>query len=110
MHHHFGPYGSWGGPPPGVYPPFAQALMWGLTSLFWIGLLATVIWAAVQAARLPDRRALSMSAAQPSALELLRRSYILGHIDVDTFGEMLMPILESEEFMKYHQLSPPTPL
>ncbi|MGO8948319.1 MAG: hypothetical protein ACLQUY_11800 [Ktedonobacterales bacterium] len=111
MHHHFqwGP-GGYGGPPPGAYPPLAQVLLYGLANLFWIGLLAAVIWATVQAGRMPDRRALKSSAEDLSALELLRRSYVLGQIDVDTFSEMVMPLLETEEFEHYHKLSPPTPL
>ncbi len=108
--HHFGGYGShgWYGPPPGAYPPLAQLLFFGLSNLFWIGLLATVIWAAVQAARMPARRALAKAGEEPSALELLRRSYVLGHIDIYTFEEMLTPLLESEEFEQYSRLSPPT--
>ena len=109
MHDHF--HGWWsGGPPPGAFPPLAQALLWGVANLFWIGLFVTVIWAAVKAARMPDRRELASKAEDLSALELLRSSYVLGQIDVDTFEEMLVPVLESEEFERYHKLSPPTAL
>ena len=102
-----GPHGGYG-PMPGAYPPLAQALLWGLSNLFWIGLLATVIWSAVQAARMPDRRALAKAGREPSALELLRASYVLGQIDIYTFEEMLTPLLESEKFEQYSRLSPPT--
>ena len=110
MHDHFHSWPPGAYPPGGAYSPLVQVLLLGLQNLFWIGLLGTLIWAMVQAARMPDRRALSSADEQVSALELLRRSYVLGQIDVDTFGEMLVPILELEEFEHYHRLSPPTPL
>jgi hypothetical protein len=44
-----------------------------------------------------NQRSLSAPDEEPSALELLRRRYILGQIDVETFEEMLVEVLELEE-------------
>jgi hypothetical protein len=92
MHDHFH-YG----PPPGAYSPLAQLIYLGLANLFWIGLLGTMVWAVLRSFHPLNQRSLSAPDEEPSALELLRRRYILGQIDVETFEEMLVEVLELEE-------------
>ncbi len=112
------PYGHWtppggyqaGGYQAGAYSPLVHLLFIGLANLFWIVLLGTLLWTALAPRRQNHGRVLSSSDEGLSSLEMLRRSYILGQIDVETFAEMLVPVLESEEFARYHRLSPPTAL
>lgn len=91
---HFG-YG-WGGP-----FSWVGLLIWGVQTLFWLGLIGFLIWGAV---RLFTRRR-PMAAPYPlaetqetSAIELLRRRYALGEIDADTFEAMLERLLASERY------------
>ena len=67
---------SWGG-----------MLVMLLSMLFWLGLLAALIWAIV---RWSADRATARSAPVdgPSALEIVQRRYACGEIDADTFDQM----------------------
>jgi hypothetical protein len=92
MHHHF-PYG----PPPGPYSALGQLIYLGLANLFWIGLFGMMIWAVVRSTLSLNQRSLSAPEEEPSALERLRRRYILGQIDIEAFEEGLVEVLELEE-------------
>jgi hypothetical protein len=92
MHGHFHQYG----PPPGAYSPLAQLLYLGLANLFWIGLFGMMVWAVIRSIPAWNQRSLS-APQEPSALERLRSRYILGQIDIDTFEEGLVEVLELEE-------------
>jgi hypothetical protein len=85
------------GPPPGMYPPLAQLLYLGLANLFWIGLFGVMIWAVLRSIPSLNQRSLSAPEEEPSALERLRRRYIVGQIDIETFEEGLVEMLELEE-------------
>jgi putative membrane protein len=71
---------------------WAGMLWMGLGTLFWIAILALVIWSL---ARLFTGRTFSvppghapMPPAQPSAMEILRQRYARGEIDMETFVTM----------------------
>jgi hypothetical protein len=100
MHHHF-PYGAYG---PGPWSPVAQLIFLGLSNLFWVGLIGLVVWTAIQSFRSGDRTPLPSPVPEPSPLELLRRRYVMGEIDVVTFEEMLQQLLESEERERTYEL------
>jgi hypothetical protein len=85
------------GPPPGAYSPLAQLIYLGLANPFWIGLFGMMIWAVLRSTLSLNQRSLSAPEEEPSALERLRRRYILGQIDIETFEEGLMEVLELEE-------------
>jgi hypothetical protein len=93
MYHHYYHYG----PPSGPYPPLAQLIYLGLANLFWIGLFGMMVWAVLRSIPSLNQRSLSAPEEEPSALERLRRRYVLGQIDIDTFEEGLMEVLELEE-------------
>jgi putative membrane protein len=67
---------SWGG-----------VLFMMLSTLFWIGLFALVLWAIVRAVR--GGGPSGNGRAQPSALEILQQRYARGEIDTKTYDEML---------------------
>ena len=93
FHGHFHQYG----PPPGAYSPLAQLIYLGLANLFWIGLFGMMVWAVIRSGLSWNQRSLSAPEEEPSALERLRRRYILGQIDINTFEEGLVEVLELEE-------------
>jgi hypothetical protein len=93
FHGHFHQYGL----PPGAYSPLAGVLYLGLANLFWIGLFGMMVWAVIRSGLSWNQRSLSAPEEEPSALERLRRRYILGQIDIDTFEEGLVEVLELEE-------------
>jgi len=79
----------------------------GLSLLFWLGIPALLVWAALRWVAPRWRGMGGMSAmsaamtqpvqpAQPSAIETLRHRYALGEIDSDTFEQMVERILASE--------------
>ena len=104
MYHHFDP-----GPSPWAPSPFAQLLYFGFSNLFWIGLLGILLWSAIRSLHYQDRASsLPRQAEEPSALELLRRRYVLGEIDVATFEEMLQELLESEHLERPYRTPPPS--
>jgi hypothetical protein len=96
------------GPGPGPWPPVVQLLYIGFSNLFWIGLFGILLWTAIRSLHYQDRSSLPSSAEEPSALELLRRRYVLGEIDVSTFEEMLQQVLESEQLERHHKVQPPS--
>jgi hypothetical protein len=72
-------------------------------------LLGTLFWAALRSYRFSeDGTALASAQDTPSALELLRR-HVVGQIDIETFGELVVQFLE-EESEPVYKLSPPTAL
>jgi len=97
-HHFYGP------------PTIFQLIFWGLSNLFWIGLIGVLAWSALRSFRSQDRRSLGAPADEPSALEVLRRRYVVGEIDVSTFEEMLQELLESEEHERVYRIPPPNTL
>jgi hypothetical protein len=92
MYHHFHH-----GQPPGPYSLLAQLIYLGLTNLFWIGLFGMMVWAVLRSTLSVNQRSFSAPEEEPSALERLRRRYILGQIDIETFEEGLVEVLELEE-------------
>ncbi len=75
-------------------------LIMALSVLFWVALIALVIWAFT---RWQGDRASSSSVARPSAAEILRQRYARGEIDTATYEEMrrhLEPADEPEEELR----------
>jgi putative membrane protein len=76
----------------------------GLSLLFWVALIALIVWAVSRwiAPRMrggtaaPLMAGAAMGMAQPSAIELLRQRYARGEIDTTTFEQMTERILASE--------------
>jgi hypothetical protein len=102
-YHHFDPgFGPW------APSPVAQLLYFGLSNLFWIGLVGILLWGAIRSLHYQDRASLPSQAEEPSAMELLRRRYVLGEIDVATFEEMLQELLESEHLERPYRIQPPS--
>jgi uncharacterized membrane protein len=92
-HEHFG-HGFYAGP---HWPLFERLLVGGLSILFWLVVLGAVVWGVLRFARRRNIAPPVDFAYEPSALELLRRRYALGEIDVETFEAMTMQLLASEE-------------
>jgi putative membrane protein len=67
---------SWGG-----------ALFMVLSSLFWLGVLGLLLWAAIRWASAFTRT--SNAPSEPSAREILARRYARGEIDIATYEDML---------------------
>jgi hypothetical protein len=72
---------------------FAHIVASGLFSLLWLVVLGAAIWGATRL--LADRQPTAMI-AEPSALELLRRRFVQGEIDITTFAEMLEHLFATE--------------
>ena len=83
--------GQFGPDPDGMM--FAHIVASGLFSLLWLVVLGAAIWGATRL--LADRQP-TAAIAEPSALELLRRRYVQGEIDVTTFEEMLECLVATE--------------
>lgn len=98
-----GPDGHFG-PPDGAFaghmgPPFGMFLAMGLSTLFWLGVftvLALVAWRWWRRRRRPAAVLTAASDDELPAIELLRRRYVLGEIDADTFEQMVEHVLASE--------------
>jgi uncharacterized membrane protein len=99
---YFGPGPGFG---PGFYPgglPLLHTLQWLelSTNLLWLALLSIIAWAAIrwfiQRQRAAESRQPMIEPNRLSALELLRRRYVLGEIDVMTFEVMLEHLVASE--------------
>lgn len=91
-----GRFGDFGGGP----SPWFGLLFFGLQSLFWLALIGAAIWGlarAFGARRLNAAPQMMAEIADPSAVELLRRRYVMGEIDADTFEAMMERVLASEE-------------
>lgn len=74
--------------------PHVDALF-TLLSLLWIAVPLLLAWAAIRAAR-PQPVIAAAEEPQISAMEMLRRRYVLGDIDETTFEQMLEHLLDSE--------------
>lgn len=76
----------------GYYGPNAAWMGWGmaLSMLFWVALLAVIIWGILRIARSASARDRSAFPAPPtdSAEEILRQRYARGEIDASTFEAM----------------------
>ena len=92
---------------PGYYGPghmWIGLVFMGLSLLFWLGIPALLVWAALRWVTPRWRGMGGMSAmsaamaqpAQPSPIETLRHRYALGEIDSTTFEQMVERILASE--------------
>lgn len=96
FHHDW--HGGYGGPPGGPpWSPFDQFVVTGLSALFWILLLCGITWAVLQYLRRAQAAQMPSLTDEPSAMELLRRRYVMGQLDVDTFEEMVTHLLASEQ-------------
>ncbi|HLZ21251.1 MAG TPA: hypothetical protein VKQ30_03925 [Ktedonobacterales bacterium] len=87
-------HGPYGGPP---WSPFEHFVVAGFSALFWLLLLGGIAWAVMRYLRRAQAAQIPTLAEEPSAMELLRRRYVMGQLDVDTFEEMTTHILASEE-------------
>lgn len=76
-------------------------LLFGLSTLFWVGLPLLIGWLAVRASarqsQVGEQRVRVREVARPSAVELARTLYVRGEIDVLTFEELLGPLLLAEQ-------------
>lgn len=92
-HEHFG-HGFYAGP---HWPLLGLLIMGGLFTLFWLAVLGAIAWAALRYARRRNVAPRVAFADEPSAMELVRRRYALGELDVATFEAMTVQLLASEE-------------
>lgn len=93
-HEHFEP-GFYAGP---HWPLWERLLLGGLSTLFWLAILGALAWAVVRFVRQRNAARPPVAFAnEPSAMELVRRRYALGEIDVATFEAMTVQLLASEE-------------
>jgi len=71
-------------------------MMWGydmtgmgwwmiISSVLWLGLVATAVWAFARWASRPTQPSVSST---PTATEILRQRFARGEIDIDTFERM----------------------
>ena len=97
-HFNHGFYGGYGG------PPADQFLVSGFSMLFWLAFIGLVVWGATMYFHRTRARQQLASQEAPSAIELLRRRYVIGQIDLVTFEEMVYHVLESEQRERLHQL------
>ena len=87
-------HGFYGGPPGS---PFDHLLVAGFSALFWLLLLGGITWAVLQYLRHAQAAQTPSITDEPSAMELLRRRYVMGQLDADTFEEMVTHLLASEQ-------------
>ena len=87
-------YGPYAGP---HWSPFGQFMAASFAALFWLLVLGVITWAVVRYLQRAQGVQTPMLSDEPSAMELLRRRYVLGQLDVDTFEEMVTHLLASEE-------------
>ena len=68
------------------------AMLWmGASALFWLAVIALVIWLVWLLVRWLDRRGSvqrNQSSSEPTALEILRDRYARGEIDADAYQRM----------------------
>lgn len=74
----------------------------GFSMLFWLAVLGTIVWAVWHYTRQINAAQPAALLDEPSAMELLRRRYALGEIDVETFETMTERLLVSEERERTH--------
>lgn len=86
-------HGLYGGP---SWSPFDHLVAAGLSALFWLLLIGAVTWAVMSYLRSAQAARTPSFPDEPSAMELLRRRYVMGQLDVDTFEEMVTHVLASE--------------
>lgn len=99
MHHGYFGYGPYGG------PPADHLFMSGMSALVLLAFIGLVVWAATMYYhRSQARRQLATQQEAPSAIELLRRRYVIGQIDLVTFEEMVYHVLKSEQHERLQQL------
>lgn len=70
---------------------------WGLSTLLWLAFFGLLIWAASGYFRQNRAAPTPPAETEVPAIELLRRRYVTGEIDVDTFDAMLHHLLVSDE-------------
>lgn len=100
------PYHDWDGPHGGPpFAPFDSFLAAGLSTLFWLVVLGGIAWAVLRYMRLTRAARMQALSDEPSAMELLRRRYVMGYLDVDAFEEMVTHVLASE--MRERSYVPP---
>jgi putative membrane protein len=77
-------------------------LMMTLSSLFWIALIAVLIWAVV---RWLNKQNVYTTTPTPSAMEILRQRYARGEIDTATFEQMReqLEARKQEPFAQSHE-------
>lgn len=68
----------------------------GFSTFFWLALLGVLIWAATRYLGRRQSEPVPVVDAEPSAVELLRRRYVMGEIDVETFDAMLHHLMVTE--------------
>jgi uncharacterized membrane protein len=69
-----------------------------ISSLFWLGLAAVIVWALVRLASRAGRGTnFSGSASQPSAADIIKARYARGEIDGAAFREMMGQLAASDE-------------
>ncbi|HEV8191147.1 MAG TPA: hypothetical protein VGP82_06645 [Ktedonobacterales bacterium] len=99
MHHEY-----FGYEPPYGGSPAHQFLMSGISTMLWLAFIGLVVWGATMYFhRTRAQRQLATQEA-PSAIELLRRRYVIGQIDLVSFEEMVYHVLESEQRERLHRL------
>jgi hypothetical protein len=77
---------------------FAHLLAHGILGLLWLAILGIAVWGAMRllTSWQPTSAPLLPPPPEPSALEMLRRRYVAGEIDVATFEEMLEYLFATE--------------
>lgn len=69
-----------------------------ISTLFWLGLAAIIVWALVRlASRLGRGAGAGGSSGQPSATEIVKARYARGEIDAATYREMLAQLTAPDE-------------
>jgi uncharacterized membrane protein len=68
----------------------------GFSTFFWLALLGVLVWAASRYLGRRQSEPVPVVDAEPSAVELLRRRYVMGEIDVETFDAMLHHLMVTE--------------
>jgi uncharacterized membrane protein len=104
MHHGYFGSGPYGGPPADHLLMSGMSGMSGMSTLFLLAFIGLVVWAATMYYHRSRARQQLATQEAPSAIELLRRRYVIGQIDLVTFEEMVYHVLESEQHERLRQL------
>jgi uncharacterized membrane protein len=90
---------DWYGPPYAGphWSPFGQFMAASFAALFWLLVLGVITWAVVRYLQRAQGARMPALSEEPSAMELLRKRYVLGQLDVDAFEEMVTHLLASEQ-------------